>query len=210
MFDEVLVANRGEIAVRVMAADDVTWVGPTSIGVRLDDAVNQGDTIGGDYDSMIAKLVVSAEDREHCIERSRRALGHFDVEGFHTTISFHRLMLTDDTFVSGDHTTKCLDHELEKEAVADAVERWGPATTTGKGGGKPSTATLAVEVDGQRFEVVVEDGLPRAAATGGATTGSGTMKMENDVVASSGGTVASVHVSAGDSVDMGDTLVTLE
>jgi acetyl-CoA/propionyl-CoA carboxylase biotin carboxyl carrier protein len=190
MFDEVLVANRGEIAVRVMAADDVTWVGPTSIGVRLDDAVNQGDTIGGDYDSMIAKLVVSAEDREHCIERSRRALGHFDVEGV--------------------HTTKYLDHELEKEAVADAVERWGPATTTGKGGGKPSTATLAVEVDGQRFEVVVEDGLPRAAATGGATTGSGTMKMENDVVASSGGTVASVHVSAGDSVDMGDTLVTLE
>ncbi|MFW5963791.1 MAG: acetyl-CoA carboxylase biotin carboxylase subunit, partial [Natronomonas sp.] len=102
-----------------------TYDPPTSIGVRLDDAVAQGDEIGGDYDSMIAKLIVHAEDRERCLARSKRALEHFDVGGVATTIPFHRLMLDDEAFVSGSHTTKYLDQELDGDAIADAVERWG-------------------------------------------------------------------------------------
>jgi acetyl-CoA/propionyl-CoA carboxylase biotin carboxyl carrier protein len=148
-----------------------TYDPPSSVGVRLDHAVNRGDEIGGDYDSMIAKLIVDAEDRERCLERSKRALEHFEVEGVHTTIPFHRLMLTDDTFVGGDHTTKYLDRELDAEAIAEAVERWGSAPATGGDGEGPATHTLTVEVDGKRFEVVIEDDLPRSSADGVAETG---------------------------------------
>jgi acetyl-CoA/propionyl-CoA carboxylase biotin carboxyl carrier protein len=141
-----------------------TYDPPGSIGVRLDHAVNQGDEIGGDYDSMIAKLIVHAEDRERCIERSKRALEHYEIEGLHTIIPFHRLMLTDEAFVEGRHTTKYLDEEVDKERIADAVERWGSEPT---GGPKASAGTheVSVEVDGKRFDVVLED-LPSGVGAG--------------------------------------------
>ena len=228
-----------------------TYDPPSSVGVRLDHAVAQGDEIGGDYDSMIGKLIVHAPDRERCVRRSARALKHFDVEGVHTTIPFHRLMLADATFRGGDHTTKYLDEELDPERLSEAVDRWG----SDGGSRAPSTTsaqTLTVEVDGRRFDVLVEDGLVEAASGGdsadGGSEGSGVsaaeagaitaemqgtilstevevgetvsagdvvcvleaMKMENDVIAASGGIVAEIAVSEGDSVDMGDTLVLLE
>ncbi|MEF8783394.1 MAG: acetyl-CoA carboxylase biotin carboxylase subunit [Haloarculaceae archaeon] len=212
-----------------------TYDPPSSIGVRLDHAVNQGDEIGGDYDSMIAKLIVRAEDRKRCLERSKRALEHFDVEGVHTTIPFHRLMLIDETFVSGDHTTKYLDEELDAETITDAVDRWGsePAAT---GGEESETHEVAVEIDGKRFDVVVED-LPRAGApagggsapAGGAGTGSDTTASAGgssstsgapegeQVVAADGaitaemqGTVLSVEVAEGEEIAEGDVLCVLE
>ncbi|MFB1066234.1 acetyl-CoA carboxylase biotin carboxylase subunit [Natrinema sp. H-ect4] len=234
-----------------------TYRPPASIGVRLDHAVAQGDEIGGDYDSMIGKLIVSGDDREHCLERSKRALEHFAVEGVHTTIPFHRLMLADEIFVAGEHTTKYLDRELDDDALEAAVDRWGPAEATGGDGTQSETAEVTVEVNGRRFGVVIEDGVPQTTAgnaDGGTASGGGpgadatpevatadavtaemqgtilsvavepgdevadddvvcvleAMKMENDVVAASGGTVESVPITEGDSVDMGDTLVTLE
>jgi acetyl-CoA/propionyl-CoA carboxylase biotin carboxyl carrier protein len=140
-----------------------TYDPPGSIGVRLDHAVTQGDEIGGDYDSMIAKLIVHAEDRERCIERSKRALEHYEVEGVHTIIPFHRLMLTDETFVEGRHTTKYLDEELDDERIADAVERWG-SEPTGGSAASAGTHEVSVEVDGKRFDVVLED-LPSGVGT---------------------------------------------
>jgi acetyl-CoA/propionyl-CoA carboxylase biotin carboxyl carrier protein len=173
-----------------------TYDPPSSIGVRLDHAVNQGDEIGGDYDSMIAKLIVRAEDRETCIERSKRALEHFDVEGVHTTIPFHRLMLTDETFVSGDHTTKYLDEELDHAAIADAVDRWGSEPTTAAGEAT-ETHEVAVEIDGKRFDVVVED-LPRAQAPGGGGTSSADgAATASDTTASAGGSSSTSGGSGG-------------
>jgi acetyl-CoA/propionyl-CoA carboxylase biotin carboxyl carrier protein len=199
-----------------------TYDPPTSIGVRLDDAVAQGDEIGGDYDSMIAKLIVHAEDRDRCLARSKRALEHFDVEGVATTIPFHRLMLDDEAFVSGSHTTKYLDQELDDEAIADAVGRWG-TDGTAAGDGQPSTAELAVEVDGQRFDVVVEEGLtPAAGGSSGASGGGGASGEPGSggggaaaatagaVTAEMQGTVLSVEVEEGDDVTEGDVICVLE
>ncbi|MFB6223770.1 MAG: acetyl-CoA carboxylase biotin carboxylase subunit [Haloarcula sp.] len=195
-----------------------TYNPPSSIGVRLDHAVTQGDEIGGDYDSMIAKLIVSGADREHCLDRSKRALDHFTVEGVHTTIPFHRLMLDDATFVSGEHTTKYLDQELDDTDLDVAVERWGTAGETGSGNTDTETATVAVEVDGERFDVVIEDGIPRG--TGGAETGSSSASpadSESPQVAASGaitaemqGTILSVEVEPGDEVTQGDVVCVLE
>jgi acetyl-CoA/propionyl-CoA carboxylase biotin carboxyl carrier protein len=181
-----------------------TYDPPSSIGVRLDHAVNQGDEIGGDYDSMIAKLIVRAEDRKRCLERSKRALEHFDVEGVHTTIPFHRLMLTDETFVSGDHTTKYLDEELDPAAIADAVDRWGsePAAT---GGEESETHEVAVEIDGKRFDVVVED-LPRAGApAGGGSAPAGGAGTGSDTTASAGGSSSTSGGSGGATSGSGST-----
>ncbi|RXK47735.1 acetyl/propionyl/methylcrotonyl-CoA carboxylase subunit alpha [Halorientalis pallida] len=200
-----------------------TYEPPSSIGVRLDHAVAQGDEIGGDYDSMIAKLIVTGEDRDHCLDRSKRALYHFTVEGVHTTIPFHLLMLDDETFVSGDHTTKYLDQELDDETLDAAVEHWGADAV---GGDTPSASTdeIAVEVNGKRFDVVVEEGLPRAprggdaggGSSGGSSGGGSSGSAPADVAASGAitaemqGTVLSVAVEPGDEVAAGDVVCVLE
>ncbi|MDS0477743.1 acetyl-CoA carboxylase biotin carboxylase subunit [Natrinema sp. 1APR25-10V2] len=197
-----------------------TYRPPASIGIRLDHAVAQGDEIGGDYDSMIAKLIVRGDDREHCLERSKRALEHFAVEGVHTTIPFHRLMLDDERFVAGDHTTNYLDRKLDDDALEAAVDRWGPAEATGGDGARAETAEVTVEVDGRRFDVVIEDGVPRATAgsandgagSGGGSGGDATAEVAtaDAVTAEMQGTILSVAVEPGDEVAAGDVVCVLE
>jgi acetyl-CoA/propionyl-CoA carboxylase biotin carboxyl carrier protein len=188
-----------------------TYDPPSSVGVRLDHAVAQGDEIGGDYDSMIGKLIVHGPDRERCFRRAERALKHFGVEGVHTTIPFHRQMLADETFRDGAHTTKYLDEELDPDRLREAVERWGPDGADSTGAPTPPTQTLTVEVDGQRFEVLVEDGLVEAPSGGdgdgdsnGASVAAGTITAEMQ------GTILSVEVGAGETVSAGDVVCVLE
>ena len=214
-----------------------TYDPPGGIGVRVDDGVRQGDEIGGDYDSMIAKLIVSAGDRDECLARSNRALREFTIEGVHTTIPFHRLMLEDETFRSGDHTTAYLDSVLESAALDEAVERWGP-TTVGGAGEPVVTREFTVEVDGKRFEVDLEERGPppeaqpreRAPQKGegrdgrdrsdgrGSTAGSKADQAEAEATAPDGetvtaemqGTILEVAVEPGDAVAAGDVLCVLE
>ncbi|ELY90216.1 carbamoyl-phosphate synthaseATP-binding subunit L [Natrialba hulunbeirensis JCM 10989] len=199
-----------------------TYNPPSGLGVRLDDAVSQGDEIAGDYDSMIAKLIVRAPTRERCLDRSQRALAHFDISGPETIVPFHRLMLADDTFRAGEHTTAYLDHEVSQDELADAVERWGSgATTGGASDADASEHELTVEVDGRRFDVLVEDGLPRAASNGGAAagessgSGSGAGATEqvaagDAITAEMQGTVLSIDVEPGDEIASGDVVCVLE
>ncbi|MHB9286476.1 acetyl/propionyl/methylcrotonyl-CoA carboxylase subunit alpha [Halobacteriales archaeon Cl-PHB] len=195
-----------------------TYEPPSSIGIRLDHAVSQGDQISGDYDSMIAKLIVRGPDREQCLTRSERALEHFAVEGLQTTIPFHRLMLEDETFLAGEHTTKYLDSELGDAALSDAVERWG-ASQEASDGAATDTQTLTVEVDGKRFDVVVEDGLEQVSASqsgsagessGDSGGGGGQALASGAVTAEMQGTVLSVAVAEGDEVAAGDVVCVLE
>jgi acetyl-CoA/propionyl-CoA carboxylase biotin carboxyl carrier protein len=199
------------------------------IGVRVDDAVRQGDDIGGDYDSMIAKLIVDASDREECLARADRALREFDIEGFHTVIPFHRLMMTDQRFTEGTHTTNYLDEELDPERIEQAVERWGPDETDADDADEEVTEReFTVEVNGKRFEVELEERGAPAIPTGGGSGGSGGMQRpdaatggDDDgdaVVAADGeritaemqGTILSVDVEAGDEVSAGDVVLVLE
>jgi acetyl-CoA/propionyl-CoA carboxylase biotin carboxyl carrier protein len=185
-----------------------TYDPPSSVGVRLDHAVSQADDIGGDYDSMIAKLIVHAPDRDRCFRRSERALKHFEVEGVHTTIPFHRLMLDDDAFRRGEHTTKYLDEELDAERLAAAVERWGAAETSANAQ-PPSARTLAVEVDGRRFDVLVEDGVVAASGDGSGGDESGVVEA-GAITAEMQGTILSLERSEGDTVSAGDVVCVLE
>src|SRR6056297_2073735 len=121
--EEFAPAQSGELAV---------YDPPGGIGVRMDDALRQGDELVTEYDSMIAKLIVSGSDRPEAIEPGKRALAEFDVRGFPTVIPFHRLMLTDDAFVASTHTTKYLDDTLEQSRIEEAQAKWGSETEGGE------------------------------------------------------------------------------
>ncbi len=82
---------------------------PGGFGVRVDTHVYAGYTIPPFYDSMIAKLIVTAFTREEAIVRMKRALGEFVIEGVKTTIPFHQKMMENEKFISGNYTTKFID-----------------------------------------------------------------------------------------------------
>ena len=189
------------------------------VGVRIDDGVRQGDEISGDYDSMIAKLIVWGGDREECIERSKRALEEYEIEGIKTVIPFHLLMLEDDAFVEGTHDTKYLDQELEQEAVEDAYEKWGTDEKPAPAGVEETLEReFVVEVDGKRFEVNLEDYTPEmlvaeGTATGGGGGGGGAQTIDVDghpVTAEMQGNVLSVEVEEGDEIGEGEVVCVIE
>lgn len=213
-----------------------TYDPPGGIGVRMDDALAQGDELVTDYDSMIAKLIVHGSDREECIARSKRALAEYDIEGVVTIAPFHRLMLEDDAFVAGTHTTKYLDEELDQARVAEAQEQWGTEETGGEEGEEAETTEreFTVEVNGKRFDVNLEEegapaiptpdvggssGQSRPPQAGGSGGGSdGGADADTPEVPEGGesiavdmqGTVLSVDVEVGDEVAAGDTVAVLE
>ena len=98
------------------------------IGVRVDTHVYSGYRIPPYYDSMIAKLIVKADDREQCIARCRRALGEFVVEGVKTTIPFSQKILHNKDFVAGKYDTGFVERSFlpAKDTVGDAPEQEAP------------------------------------------------------------------------------------
>ena len=203
-----------------------TFDPPGGIGVRLDTALKQGDTLVTDYDSLVAKLIVWGVDREEALARSKRALREFEIEGFPTVIPFHRLMLTDERFREGTHTTKYLDEELEESRIVEAQERWGSTTTATGDEAETIERHFTVEVNGKRFEVDLEErGAATLAVDAGAQAGGsgppepagGTEDSETvyagegeEVTADMQGTILSVEVSEGEEVAPGDVLLVLE
>lgn len=203
-----------------------TYDPPGGPGVRMDDAMRQGDKLVTDYDSMIAKLIVRGSDREEAIVRSKRALSEYDIDGVVTIIPFHRLMLTDDLFLEGKHTTKYLDNEMDRSRIEEAQEQWGSETKSADDE-EVVQREFTVEVDGKRFEVELEErgqppvqtanpsGSNRPASAGPSSGGD---DSDGAVAAADGetvtaemqGTILSVNVSEGDTVEAGDVLCVLE
>ena len=205
-----------------------TYDPPGGIGVRIADALRQGDELVTDYDSMIAKLIVHGSDRAECIDRSLRALSEYDIEGVVTIIPFHRLMLTDGTFLDGKHTTKYLDEQLADSRIEEAQQRWGTETSAEADDEESTTREFTVEVDGRRFEVELEEhGAPaldvgeidaggsanrpgRVGPDEGASGGSAAATDGETVTAEMQGTVLETTVEEGDEVEAGDVHCVLE
>ncbi|ELZ47256.1 carbamoyl-phosphate synthase L chain ATP-binding protein [Halorubrum californiense DSM 19288] len=213
-------ANEGSLA---------TYDPPGGIGVRVDDALRQGDELVTDYDSMIAKLIVWAPDREECLARSKRALAEYELDGVVTIVPFHRLMLDDQRFVDGTHTTKYLDEELDRELVAEAQEKWGTeSAAAGDDDDEVTEREFTVEVNGKRFDVELEERgapaipVPESGGGGGqqrppqATSDDGgddavdVAEGGEAIEAEMQGTILSVDVAEGDEVAAGDVVCVLE
>tara|TARA_B100001063_G_C16467935_1_gene406444 strand:- start:81 stop:662 length:582 start_codon:yes stop_codon:yes gene_type:complete len=87
---------------------------PGGHGVRLDTHVYSGYSIPPNYDSMIAKLITTAQTREEAINKMKRALDEFIIEGIKTTIPFHRQLMNNPQYIEGKYTTKFMeDFEIE-------------------------------------------------------------------------------------------------
>ncbi|WP_276272276.1 acetyl-CoA carboxylase biotin carboxylase subunit [Haloarcula litorea] len=207
-----------------------TYDPPGGIGVRMDDALRQGDDLVTDYDSMIAKLIVYGSDRDEAIDRGRRALAEYDIQGFPTVIPFHRLMLTDQTFVDSLHTTKYLDETLDEERIDEAQAKWGSESESQPDDEEVTEREFTVEVNGKRFEVELEErGAPaidvgdvdasgggggqrpdRPGGSDGSSDGGGSSTEGQEVSAEMQGTILEVNVAEGDEVESGDVLCVLE
>jgi acetyl-CoA/propionyl-CoA carboxylase biotin carboxyl carrier protein len=200
-----------------------TYDPPGGIGVRVDDALTQGDALVTDYDSMIAKLIVSGETRAETLARSKRALAEFDIDGVVTILPFHRLMVTDDRFVAGTHTTRYLDEEVDPERIQAAQDRWGTQSSESDDGEESTRREFTVEVSGKRFEVELEahdapaldvpDGQgtqPRPERASSETDQTANAPGGQTVTAEMQGTILEVNVAEGDEVAAGDVLCVLE
>ena len=186
---------------------------PSGPGVRLDTGVRAGSVLGGQFDSMLAKLIVVGADREQALERSRRALAEFAVEGLPTVLPFHRVVVDDPAFAAtdGEHFT-VHTRWIETEFSAQLQ----PYSTTREVPPPAPRQTMVVEVGGRRLEVSLPGDLVfRGGGTGRATprkrgAGRAAAVSGDAVIAPMQGTVVKVAVSEGDPVDTGDLIVVLE
>lgn len=87
----------------------VMYLPPGGFGVRVDSAVYPGYEISPFYDSMVVKVIVWGKDRHEAIQRMKRALDEFVIEGIKTTIPFHQRLLEHEDFLKGDFNTKFLE-----------------------------------------------------------------------------------------------------
>ena len=185
---------------------------PSGPGVRLDSGVQSGDVIGGAFDSMLAKLVVTGATREQALQRARRALDEFVVEGMPTVLPFHRAVVRDAAFTSEPFTvhTRWIETDFDNQlaAFADAV-----ATPADAG----ERERVVVEVDGRRLEVVLPAGLGASASTGRPAAPRRSVGKSAAAAASGDaltapmqGTIISIAVENGQVVAAGDLIVVLE
>jgi acetyl-CoA/propionyl-CoA carboxylase biotin carboxyl carrier protein len=193
---------------------------PSGPGVRVDAGVRQGDTVSGNFDSMIAKVIVTGATREQAIERARRALSEIVVEGIPTVVPFHRAVLEAPEFVAADGQLRVFTTWIETE-FAETVAGLGKAPAPG--GDVPAddvaTERVVVEVGGKRLEVVLPASLAQAgrARSGGPARPSGRrpngaakVATGADLASPMQGTIVKVAVEEGASVAEGDLVVVLE
>jgi acetyl-CoA/propionyl-CoA carboxylase biotin carboxyl carrier protein len=189
---------------------------PAGPGVRVDSGAELGTEIGGQFDSMLAKLIVTGEDRDQALARARRALDEYVVEGLPTVIPFHRAVLDDPAF-TGDSLevyTRWIDDEWDNQ-----LEPWtDPTDADGADAAGESVPRrrIAVEVEGRRVEVAVPGDLFGTGAGRGSrparkSSGRREVKVSGDTaVAPMQGTVVTVKVDDGDEVAEGDPLLVIE
>ena len=191
---------------------------PGGPGVRVDSGVESGDSIPGNFDSLIAKLIVTGKDRTQALERSRRALAELQVLGLPTVIPFHRKIVNDPAFVATDGKFDVYTRWIETEWNND-IEPWaGQADQIDQLAN--SRSSVVVEVDGKRLEVSLPSRMLQTGsqfATGGrapkrnisshhASSGAG----DKAIKAPMQSTVVKLAVAAGDKVVEGDQILVLE
>jgi len=179
------------------------WVIPTGPGVRVDAGFKNGDTIGGNFDSLLAKLIITGATRQEAIERARRALAEFSIDGLATALPFHRAILEDPAYTE---IFKVYTSYIENEFV-NTIPTF--ATTTEPLQSHMAPEHLVTEINGKRFEIMVHAPKPivkRHRAKAGMAGGSGGSALSSPMQ----GTVVKIAVEEGASVNVGDLIIVLE
>nr|WP_323792846.1 biotin carboxylase N-terminal domain-containing protein [Nocardioides sp.] len=197
------------------------WSPPSGPGVRLDGGYENGETIPGSFDSLIAKLIVTGRDRTQALERSRRALDEFVVDGMPTVIPFHRTVVSDPAYVgastpSGEGEFTVYTTWIETD-FDNQIEPFGGDAAQAEEAGERQT--VVVEVGGKRVEVVIPAGLGGLSSGGGGGAKktkraggkkAGAKASGDSVTSPMQGTIVKVTVEEGQEVAEGDTIVVIE
>ncbi|MDC8996120.1 acetyl/propionyl/methylcrotonyl-CoA carboxylase subunit alpha [Mycobacterium marinum] len=194
---------------------------PAGPGVRMDSGVETGSVIGGQFDSMLAKLIVYGANRTEALERARRALAEFQVEGLATVIPFHRAVVSDPAFIGDEHGFSVHTRWIETE-WNNTIEPFTAGEPLDDEDFRPRQ-TVVVEIDGRRVEVSLPADLAMSNGSGadagvirrkpkprkrGAHTGAAA--SGDAVTAPMQGTVVKVAVEEGQEVVVGELVVVLE
>ena len=180
-----------------------TWRIPTGPGVRVDAGFTQGDVIGGNFDSLLAKLIVTGATRQQAIERARRALAEFEIGGLATALPFHRAIVEDPAYTQKFSVyTGYIENEFVNEIPAFVNQATDNET-------KAANELLVAEVNGKRFEIKVHAPAPvvkrhraKQSSVGGATGTALASPMQ--------GTVTKIAVEEGAQVEAGELIIVLE
>ncbi len=190
---------------------------PSGPGVRVDAGFQAGDVIGGNFDSLLAKLIVTGATRTEAIERARRALDEFAIDGIATALTFHQVVVRDPAYAPVDPETPFTVHtrwiETEFENTIPAYSGSTDGTVDAQ-----ARESVVVEVGGKRIEVTLPAGL---GSVGSASAAGAAPKKRARTTAASGvsgdavaapmqGTIVKVEVTEGQQVAAGDLIVVLE
>jgi acetyl-CoA/propionyl-CoA carboxylase biotin carboxyl carrier protein len=188
-----------------------TFRAPSGPGVRLDAGYEAGDTVSQYYDNLIAKLIVWGPDRDRARRRMLRAIEETTITGVATTLPADVIILSDEEFVAGTHSTKWVETNLDFSSIPSPLPAAAPESD------ELVRHDVVAEVNGKRVSVALYaapsagGAAPRAAAAAkprrpkaAVAAGSG------DVTAPMQGTIVKVSVAVGEEVAVGDTVVILE
>ncbi len=196
------------------------WHAPAGPGVRVDGGYDQGETVPGSFDSLIAKLVVTGRDRTQALERSRRALDEFVVDGMPTVLPFHRTVVDDPAFIGDGEKFSVYTSWIETE-FDNQIPPYAGEAEDAEPGAPGERQSVTVEVGGRRLEVVLPagfaTGVAPAAGAGGAkkpkrakSSKSGPAASGDSVTSPMQGTIVKVAVEEGQGVAEGEVIVVLE
>ena len=191
---------------------------PSGPGVRWDSGFVEGDTISGNFDSMLAKLIVTGATREQAIERARRALDELTLDGLPTVVPFHRAVLDEPDFVPAAGADFKVHTRWIETDYKNTISPYSGAPGS-VDDDDAERQTVVVEVNGKRLEVVLPElgGTPakssskptsktrKSRARGGSNAVSG-----DDLTSPMQGTIVKVSVADGDTVAEGDLILVLE
>jgi acetyl-CoA/propionyl-CoA carboxylase biotin carboxyl carrier protein len=196
----------------------LTWEPPSGPGVRLDAGFVQGDVIGGNFDSLLAKLIVTGATRQQALERSRRALAEFVVDGIPTALTFHRAVVNEPDFAPADPSASFVVHTRWIETEFDnQIPAYGG--TLAESPEPTDRETLTVEVGGKRVEISVPAGLGSTTSSSSGSKkptkrgggGKSSAAASGDSLTSPmQGTIVKLAVEEGATVAVGDLVVVLE
>ena len=190
---------------------------PTGPGVRWDSGFVAGDVIGGNFDSMLAKLIVTGADREQALQRARRALAELTIEGMPTVVPFHRVVLDDPAFAPAEGGEFKVHTRWIETEFNNTIPMYSGAPGS-VDSDEDERTTVVVEVNGKRMEVSLPDlgGGAKPAAkpavkTRKSRSARGAAKGGGDELTSPmQGTIVKVAASDGDTVAEGDLILVLE
>lgn len=189
---------------------------PQGPGVRWDSGVVAGDTIGGNFDSMLAKLIVTGDSRKQALARASRALAELQIEGLPTVANFHATVIEDPAFAPADGQPFSVHTRWIETEFNNTLPAYNGAL--GLLEDEDERQKVTVEVGGKRLEVTLPAFGGAAAAKPAAAKarksrsarGGATAANSNELTSPMQGTIVKVAVKDGTKVAEGDLIVVLE